>query len=170
MRIALAWLLLVTMAASLAPLSVLAQPAPDLYRAETIVTGTEEPERTRGLRIALTDVDRAPWLDAVGRAMRDATRAGTTPVMACSALKRAYRERILAEEPEAFFVLLDVDRAELQRRLKARKHHYMPASLLDSQLATLERLVPGEPGVIVPIAGPAGDVEDTVLAKVLQAR
>lgn len=120
--------------------------------------------------IALTDVDRAPWLDAVGRAMRDATRAGSTPVMACSALKRAYRERILAEEPEAFFVLLDVDRAELERRLKARKHHYMPASLLDSQLATLERLQPGEPGVIVPITGPAGDVEDTVLAKVLEAR
>src|SRR5436309_1803702 len=53
--------------------------------------------------IPLTDIDRAPWLDAVGRAMRDVTRAGRTPVMACSALKRAYRERILAEEPETVF-------------------------------------------------------------------
>jgi gluconokinase len=120
--------------------------------------------------IALTDVDRAPWLDAVGRAMRDATRAGRTPIVACSALKRAYRARILAEEPEALFVLLDVDRAELQRRLRERQHHYMPASLLESQLATLEPLAPDEPGVTVPVLGPGGEVAETVLARVLDAR
>jgi gluconokinase len=102
--------------------------------------------------------------------MRDVTRAGHTPVMACSALKHAYRVRILAEEPEAFFVLLDVDRTELERRMRERTHHYMPASLLDSQLATLERLTPDEPGVTVPVLGPGGEVVETVLARVLDTR
>jgi len=120
--------------------------------------------------LALTDADRAPWLDAVGRAMREATRAGSTPVVACSALRRAYRTRILAAEPAAFFVLLDVDHDELDRRLRARRHHYMPASLLDSQLATLERLGPDEPGVAVPVDGPASDVVDAVLGRVLDRR
>jgi gluconokinase len=120
--------------------------------------------------VPLTDVDRAPWLDAVGRAMREASAAGRTPIVACSALKRAYRLRILAEEPDAFFVLLDVDRAELERRMRERKHHYMPASLLDSQLATLERLGPDEPGTTVPIVGPGGEVVESVLARVVDAR
>jgi gluconokinase len=119
---------------------------------------------------ALNDEDRAPWLTAVGRAMADVTRAGGVPVMACSALKHAYRLRILAEEPEALFVLLDVARPELERRMHARKGHFMPASLLDSQLATLERLTPDEPGVTVAVDGPADDVEDAVLAKIAAAR
>jgi gluconokinase len=119
---------------------------------------------------ALTDIDRAPWLTQVGRAMGDVTRAGGVPVMACSALKREYRLRILAGEPGTLFVLLDVDRPELERRLHARKGHYMPASLLESQLATLEPLGADEPGVTVPVTGPAEDVVTAVLAKVLAAR
>jgi gluconokinase len=120
--------------------------------------------------IALTDEDRAPWLAAVGRAMGDVTRAGGVPVMACSALKRAYRLRILAEEPGAVFVLLDVSRPELERRVHARKGHYMPPSLLDSQLATLEPLGEDEPGVTIHVSTPADDVVDAVLAKVLTLR
>ena len=120
--------------------------------------------------IALTDEDRAPWLTAVGRAMADTSRAGRIPVMACSALKRAYRLRILAEEPDAVFVLLDVSRPELERRLRARRGHYMPASLLDSQLATLEPLGADEPGITVEVATPADDVVDAVLAKVVTLR
>lgn len=118
----------------------------------------------------LTDLDRAPWLTAVGLAMADTTRAGRVPVMACSALKRAYRLRILAEEPGALFVLLDVDRAELDRRVHARTDHFMPASLLASQLATLEPLAADEPGITVPISGAGTDVVEAVLAKVLAAR
>jgi gluconokinase len=118
----------------------------------------------------LTDVDRAPWLTAVGRAMGDVTRAGGVPVMACSALKHAYRLRILAEEPGVLFVYLDVDRPELDRRVKERKGHFMPASLLNSQLATLEPLTPEEPGVTVHVTDPGDDVTETVLAKVLIAR
>jgi gluconokinase len=118
----------------------------------------------------LTDLDRAPWLTSVGRAMADVTRAGGVPVMACSALKRAYRLRILAEEPGALFVLLDVALPELERRVHARKGHYMPPSLLDSQLVTLEPLGPDEPGITIPVTGPADDVVDTVLARVVTTR
>lgn len=119
--------------------------------------------------IPLTDLDRAPWLAAVGRAMADETRAGRVPVMACSALKRAYRLRILAEEPGALFVLLDVDREELDRRVHARQGHFMPPSLLDSQLATLEPLAPDEPGFTIAITHADTDVAETVLARVLAA-
>lgn len=119
---------------------------------------------------ALTDVDRAPWLDAVGRTMAEVTRAGRVPVMACSALRRAYRLRILAEEPGAFFVLLDVDRQELERRVRARQGHFMPASLLASQLATIEPLTAEEPGVTVHITNPSDDAIGTVLAHLSAGR
>ena len=118
----------------------------------------------------LNDVDRAPWLTSVGRAMRDVTRAGGIPVMACSALKHEYRRRILAEEAGALFVLLDVDRLELERRLHERKGHFMPASLLNSQLATLEPLGPEEPGLTIKVTNPSDDVVETVLARVLTTR
>jgi gluconokinase len=90
--------------------------------------------------------------------------------MACSALKHEYRRRILAEEPGALFVLLDVDRLELERRLHTRKGHFMPASLLESQLATLQPLRPDEPGITVKVTNPSDDVVETVLARVLTTR
>jgi carbohydrate kinase (thermoresistant glucokinase family) len=72
-------------------------------------------------------------------------------VIACSALKRAYREAILAAEPRARFVLLDGSRVLLEQRMQHRHGHFMPATLLDSQLATLEPLEPDEPGITVGI-------------------
>lgn len=120
--------------------------------------------------VPLDDVDRAPWLDAVARAMREVTRTGRTPVMACSALRQAYRSRILAVEPEAFFVLLDVPREELHRRLLARKGHFMPSSLLDSQLATLEPLTEGEPGVTIRDTAPSDDVVERIVARITAVR
>ncbi len=120
--------------------------------------------------VPLDDVDRAPWLDAVGRAMRDVTRTGRTPVMACSALRQAHRRRILAVEPQAFFVFLDVPRDELNRRLHARKGHFMPASLLDSQLATLEPLTEGEPGVTIRDTEQSNDLIERIVAGVTAAR
>lgn len=120
--------------------------------------------------IPLNDVDRAPWLDAVGRAMRDVTGTGRTPVMACSALKQEYRRRILAVEPSAFFVFLDVPRDELNRRLHARTGHFMPSSLLDSQLATLEPLTDGEPGVTIGDTEQSNDVIERIVAQVTAAR
>ena len=119
---------------------------------------------------ALTDIDRAPWLDAVGRAMGAVSGRGATPVMACSALKRGYRTRILAQEPNAFFVLLDVARPELTRRMHARRGHYMPESLLGSQLATLEALGPDEPGLALPVTGPREQVVTRLLAGIVARR
>jgi gluconokinase len=98
----------------------------------------------------LTDDDRWPWLAAVGNAMSAAE--GTGLVMACSALKRSYREAILREEPRALFVYLKASRDLLESRVENRHGHFMPASLLDSQLSTLEPLEADEPGVVVELS------------------
>lgn len=104
----------------------------------------------------LTDDDRWPWLDAIGTAIAD-TSGGL--VVACSALKRAYRDRIrhAAGRPVAF-VLLDGPKALLAERMLSRKGHFMPPSLLDSQLATLERPGTDEAAVTVSIVPPVDGV------------
>ena len=96
--------------------------------------------------IALTDDDRMPWLALVGAEL--AVAPGGL-VIACSALKRVYRGAILAAAPAVRFVFLDGSRALLESRVQLRRGHFMPTSLLDSQLATLEPLAPDEPGVRV---------------------
>jgi len=89
--------------------------------------------------IALTDEDRWPWLERIGQEM--AARSGTV-FCACSALKRSYRERIArAAGEEVIFIHLQGDRALIEDRMRARRGHFMPPSLLDSQFDTLE--VPG---------------------------
>jgi gluconokinase len=97
--------------------------------------------------IPLDDSDRWPWLAAVGGALADAKLTGL--VVACSALKREYRDAIRAEAPDAAFIELSVSREVLQQRMDARTDHFMPPSLLDSQLVTLEPLAPDERGAIV---------------------
>lgn len=92
----------------------------------------------------LDDDDRWPWLDAVGRLLESSVRP---TVLACSALKRPYRDTIRAWAPGAVFLFLDGSRAVLARRLQDRSGHFIPASMLDSQLATLEPLQPDEPGI-----------------------
>ncbi|WP_420824806.1 gluconokinase [Streptomyces coryli] len=97
----------------------------------------------------LDDTDRAPWLDAIGAWAHE--RAGTGGVVSCSALKRAYRDRLRAAEPRLFFVHLTGDRDLIAARLAGRKDHFMPTSLLDSQLAALEPLQDDEPGVALSV-------------------
>jgi gluconokinase len=96
-------------------------------------------EKMRGGE-ALTDADRWPWLDRLGEALRAAAEADRFVVGACSALKYRYRERLrdIVGAPLSF-IMLDTDREELSRRLDRREGHYMPASLLASQLDALER-------------------------------
>jgi len=103
--------------------------------------------------IPLDDADRAPWLDAIG-----AVLAAGPVVVACSALKRAYRDRLRAAAPGLQLVFLDGDPALLASRMTARPGHFMPASLLDSQLATLERPESDEHALTADIARPAGEI------------
>jgi gluconokinase len=98
----------------------------------------------------LTDEDREPWLREVGARLAS---AGGTVVIACSALKRTYRDLIRTTAPDTAFVHLHGNRELLAQRL-ARPDHFMPSSLLDSQLATLEPLGPDEQGVQLDIADP----------------
>lgn len=86
----------------------------------------------------LTDELRAGWLDAVGQAVRAAMLGDEGAVAACSALKRIYRDRLRRSEPSIVFVHLVISREEAFRRVAGRRGHYMPASLVDSQFATLE--------------------------------
>ena len=94
--------------------------------------------------IPLTDADREPWLQAITSWMDDRIAAGQSAVITCSALKRAYRDRLLAGRPTATMVFLQVSRAVLDQRLLARAGHFFPEKLLDSQLATLEPPAPDE--------------------------
>jgi carbohydrate kinase (thermoresistant glucokinase family) len=100
-----------------------------------------------GAGIPLDDNDRWPWLDLVGEVLANPEGA----VVACSALKRAYRDRIRSVAPDTVFVHLIGPRELLWERMTARKNHFMPASLLDSQLAILEPLGADENGVTLPI-------------------
>jgi gluconokinase len=84
----------------------------------------------------LTDCDRLPWLAQIARWIDREIENGRHGVITCSALKRAYRDRL--RRPEVLFVYLSLPRSELERRMATRRGHFMPASLLDSQLAALE--------------------------------
>ncbi len=89
--------------------------------------------------IALTDDDRGPWLLAIAARLRAAQRAAAGLVVACSALKRGYRDVLRREgDADVRFVFLKGRRAILEKRMTARRGHYMPTTLLDSQLAALE--------------------------------
>ncbi|TCU18936.1 gluconokinase [Rhizobium sullae] len=98
--------------------------------------------------IPLSDADRMPWLDLIGEAMKDALAKGKGVIVTCSALKRLYRERLRAAAGgNLFFVYLEGSRELLTERMGHRKGHFMPSSLLESQLETLEAPT-GEPGVV----------------------
>jgi len=89
-------------------------------------------------RIPLTDADRAPWLAALHARLLTWHQQHQPGILTCSALRTAYRETLAAGIPELRFVWLDPSRAILEERVAHRPGHYMPAALLDSQLATLE--------------------------------
>ena len=109
----------------------------------------------------LTDADRWPWLQAIADAI-DACRArGESAVVACSALKRAYRAVLIGDRPDVVLVYLRGSRAVIGERLRARKGHFMPPGLLDSQFATLEEPGADENPLVADIGGtPAQIVAD----------
>jgi gluconokinase len=112
----------------------------------------------------LTDQDRGPWLAAVGDEIARRTAAGDTVVMACSALKRSYRDVLQERGGDVCFALLDGTPELLAERIGARANHFMPATLLGSQLTALERLQPDEPGFAVDVAQTPDQVADAVVA------
>ncbi|GGI55029.1 hypothetical protein GCM10011430_22030 [Oxalicibacterium solurbis] len=97
----------------------------------------------------LNDADRAPWLERVGDWIEGHVDEGSDGVIACSALKRAYRQQLCKRYPNLRFVLLAPGVSELRRRLRARKGHFMPPSLLGSQLRTLEKPTAAEPALTI---------------------
>lgn len=117
----------------------------------------------------LDDADRWPWLDRVGAAVAAAVARDGVAVAACSALKRRYRERLaVAAGIPLLFVLLEAHRELLSQRLTERPHHFMPANLLDSQLAALERPDADEPVIALDAARPPLALCEEALARVLQ--
>lgn len=114
----------------------------------------------------LTDEDRSPWLDRVGAVLADRAAHPGGVVVACSALRRLYRDRIRAGAGAGLaFVFLDITVEEARRRIAARRNHFMPPALVESQFATLERPA-GEPDVVTigRLVDPAGVAEDAVAA------
>ncbi|MEU7551483.1 gluconokinase [Streptomyces sp. NPDC044571] len=113
--------------------------------------------------IPLEDADRWPWLDAIGDWIR-ARRGPRGAVVACSALRRAYRDRLRAAAPGAVFVHLHGERPLIERRMAGRTGHFMPLALLDSQFAALEPLQEDEPGVVVDVSGSPQQITARALA------
>jgi gluconokinase len=113
--------------------------------------------------IPLTDEDRWPWLRAIA-AETDAMRArGESAVVACSALKRAYRDILIGDRPDTLLVYLRGSKDLIATRMAARKGHFMPPALLDSQFATLEEPGPDEHPIIVSVAPPPDAIVDDVV-------
>jgi gluconokinase len=110
----------------------------------------------------LTDDDRWPWLARLNEALREHAARGDSVVLACSALKAAYRDVLLRDLPAARLVHLRGDRALVAERLAARRGHYMNPGLLDSQLATLE---PPANAVEVEVGAAPGDVVASIAAR-----
>jgi gluconokinase len=114
--------------------------------------------------IALLDADREGWLLRLREELARACADGRHVVLACSALKRAYRDTLRASGCPLRFVHLSGSRATIAARMDARAGHYMPASLLDSQLRDLEPLQPDEDGMVLGIE----DRPELLVARVLR--
>jgi gluconokinase len=113
--------------------------------------------------IPLTDQDRWPWLRAIAARADELREAGQSAAVACSALKRAYRDVVIGARPDTVLVYLRGSKALITQRIKARRGHFMPPALLDSQFATLEEPGPDENPVIVDVGGtPEAEIADAV--------
>ncbi|MCP9956430.1 MULTISPECIES: gluconokinase [Streptomyces] len=118
--------------------------------------------------VPLDDEDRAPWLDRVAEWLRDHLDSGG--VVACSALRRSYRDRLAAVSPRVFFVHLHGPAELIAARLGARRGHFMPPSLLRSQYDALEPPAPGERGAVVSVEGTPEETTALALAAVRAAQ
>jgi gluconokinase len=114
--------------------------------------------------LPLSDEDRWPWLESIAAWMDEQIAAGQSAVVACSALRRAYRDLLLAGRPAVRMVFLQVSQDQDAGRLTARRGHFFPAKLLDSQFATLEMPQDSERAIVLTARGSPADVVAGILA------
>ncbi len=126
--------------------------ADDLHSAENITRMTAGQP--------LDDADRAPWLASIGRWLAEHPEGG---VVACSALRRSYRDVIRVREPGTRFLHLEADPGLASQRVAARAGHYLPATLVGSQFDALEPLAADEAGLTVPAVHAVEDIVDACL-------
>lgn len=114
----------------------------------------------------LTDEDRWPWLDRLGEVIEEAVAREGRVVLACSALRRVYRDRLANACTKApLFVHLSGDRGLIHGRMAARREHYMPVGLLDSQIATLEPIENDEHAIVTEIDAPVDQIVTRILGQ-----
>jgi gluconokinase len=113
--------------------------------------------------VPLTDEDRWPWLDTIADRILEIDEAGGSAVVACSALRRAYRDRLRRSGADLRFLHLTGDVSLIRQRMERRSGHFMPAGLLDSQLATLEPAGVDETLYEVDISGNVGDLAEAAI-------
>ena len=120
--------------------------------------------------IPLTDDDRADWLQTLAREIAAARERGVGVVVSCSALKRRYRDLLRQADPGLRFAHLQGPRGMIAARMQTRIGHYMPITLLDSQLRDLEPLQPGEAGITLDITQPPETLVADIIASSQQTR
>ncbi len=114
----------------------------------------------------LTDADRRPWLEAIASWIGERETASEPAIVACSALRRTYRDLLRRGHPSVWFAHLVVPPAVIVSRVERRQGHYMPPALLASQFETLETLEPDEPGIAIPADGPLGEIVNEIVRHV----
>lgn len=113
--------------------------------------------------IPLTDADRLPWLQDIAKTVQDWRQHGQSGVIACSSLRRYYREIILDHADDLCFAYLRGGFPLIEQRLTARQGHYMPLSLLESQFKTLEEPMADEPAITLDVGAPAETLTSTII-------
>jgi gluconokinase len=143
-----------------------------LLRCEFIDADDLHPESNKkamAAGIALTDVERLPWLKIVGEELKSHSENSQPLIVACSALRRSYRELLTSFSPSLFFIFLDGTKEEIGARISVRSHEFMPSSLLESQFANLEPLVKDENGFRISIDASVETICATIV-QVINAR
>lgn len=120
--------------------------------------------------IALTDEDRAPWLNRIRDWMSERSRAGRSTVIACSALKHSYRDLLREADGRVIFIHISPPRSLLQERIAEREDHFMGADQLDDQLDTLEPLISGEDGFTTTNEGSPEEAVQEIMAVLKEDR
>ncbi|MBM7051762.1 MULTISPECIES: gluconokinase [unclassified Rothia (in: high G+C Gram-positive bacteria)] len=120
--------------------------------------------------IPLNDEDRAPWLQLIARWMQETGATGQNTIVTCSALKRKYRDTLRCAGGRVLFLHLAGEKSLIAERMNARKNHFMPPALLDSQFETLEPLEADENGIVLDISGTQQEIMQDALAQLNSLR